>query len=147
MRFLIQSVDQAGVTIENHTTSIQRWILVYIAIARDDIEDYEPKIEKFVHRLHRAKLLQSLDGTISSSLTEIKGEILLISNFTLYGENKKWNKINFSKSANFKDAQKIYQQLKTKLQRNFPLVKTGKFGAMMTIDATNVWPINYVRDF
>ncbi|NOZ44810.1 MAG: D-aminoacyl-tRNA deacylase [bacterium] len=92
-------------------------------------------------------MLSSEQKKIELSLTDTQGEILVIPNFTLYGEAKKGNKINFSKSAKFAEAQEIYNFLLQRMQKNFPQIKTGEFGAMMEIESKNIGPINYIRDF
>lgn len=147
MRFLIQSVSQASIHCDDgHHTQISRGVVIYLGISRDDLEDYPSKTEKIIKKLSQSKLLKSEDGNISASLEDIGGEIALVSNFTLYGDNNKWNKINFSKSAAFTDAKKIYDYLVQEFKKNFPTVQTGSFGTMMEVSTTNDGPINYIRD-
>lgn len=148
MRFLIQAVDKASVVCDTgKSENISKGILIYFGVSRDDTEDYETRIDKFVDKLTRIKMFKSKEWNISASMEDIDGEMLLISNFTLYGEARKGVKVNFSQSAAFADAQKIYDYLEDTLRNNFPVVKSGEFGAMMEVSCINDGPINYVWDF
>jgi D-tyrosyl-tRNA(Tyr) deacylase len=69
---------------------------------------------------------------------------LLISNFTLYGDMRKWTKLDFSDSANFSEAKPIYDELVRKLQEKWIRLQTGEFGAMMKVSSLNDGPINII---
>ena len=86
------------------------------------------------------------DGKISQSLEDVRGEILLISNFTLYGTSANGQKLDFSQSADYASAEKIYDVLVTELSKK-TTVKTGIFGGLMDVDSLNSGPINLVFDF
>lgn len=148
MRFLIQSVQSASVLIEKEAKyeEINRGILIYVAISNADLDDYQSKIAKFVSKITKTRCLKWDDDEISQSLEDIKGEILLISNFTLYGNNKKWAKMSFTDSAPFGEANKIYDLLLEELKKTWFVVKSWIFGAMMDIKSQNIWPLNYVWD-
>ncbi|MCF7834666.1 D-aminoacyl-tRNA deacylase [Candidatus Gracilibacteria bacterium] len=148
MRFLIQSVQSASVLIEKEAKyeEINRGILIYVAISNADLDDYQSKIAKFVSKITKTRCLKGDDDEISQSLEDIKGEILLISNFTLYGNNKKGAKMSFTDSAPFGEANKIYDLLLEELKKTGFVVKSGIFGAMMDIKSQNIGPLNYVWD-
>jgi len=156
MRFLIQSVQKASVEIQEtekqpaKLEEIGEGILLYFGVATDDLENYEEKIEKFVRKVWTTKMLKWADDNISANLEDLQGgkwwEILVISNFTLFGENNKGTKISFTKSADFTNAEKIYNYLVEKLSENYT-IKTWEFWAMMKVSAINDWPINYIRDY
>ncbi len=156
MRFLIQSVSKASVEIQEtekqsaKLEEIGEGIVLYFGVATDDLENYEEKIEKFVRKIWITKMLKWSDDNISANLENLQwwkwGEILIISNFTLYWENNKGAKISFTKSADFTNAENIYNYLVEKLSKKYT-TKTWEFWAMMKVSAVNDWPINYVRDY
>lgn len=148
MRFLIQSVESASVLIEekNKYEEISRGMLIYVWISNYDLDDYNAKISKFISKITRTRCLKWGDWDISESLESIKWEILLISNFTLYGNNKKWAKMSFTDSAPFQEANKIYNLILEELKKTWFVVKSWIFGAMMDVKSQNLWPLNYIWD-
>jgi D-tyrosyl-tRNA(Tyr) deacylase len=111
MRLIIQSVQSACVTIIDQSLQkkIGRGIVIYLGIHTDDSATYPEKIEKIIKKLPTIKFLVGETGTIDQSLNDIKGEILLISNFTVYGRNHKGTKMDFVHSAPFEQAKAIYE--------------------------------------
>ncbi|MDR2416539.1 MAG: D-aminoacyl-tRNA deacylase [Candidatus Peribacteria bacterium] len=111
MRLIIQSVQSASVHIIDQSLhrNIGKGIVIYIGIHNDDISTYPEKIEKIIKKLPTIKFLVSETGTINQSLNDIRGEILLISNFTVYGRNHKGTKMDFIHSAPFEKAKIIYE--------------------------------------
>ena len=158
MRFVIQVVEHASVHVaeQNYTAKIGQWLLIYVGIHKDDVNDYQQKIAHFVGKIRGLQLFH-VDGKLQGSLESVWWEILLISNFTLYWENKKGNRFDFGNSAWFADAEVIYNTLieqlrvpmKSTMDENILSeisVKTGIFGAYMEVDSKNGWPINLVLD-
>jgi len=148
----ISPIEKAIITVENTTTkSIGKWLLVYLWISKNDCkldqEELNQKIEKVCHKLQNLQLFVWEDDKINTSLKDIDGEILLVSNFTLYGKNKKWNKIDFLDSGTFKDSKKIYDLLVEKLKTNWIKIQTWEFGAYMEIESKNNGPLNYILEF
>ncbi|MDR0607485.1 MAG: D-aminoacyl-tRNA deacylase [Candidatus Peribacteria bacterium] len=80
---------------------------MYLGISSSDLTDYSEKIEKIIHKLPTIRCLEG-EKNIDKSLNDIQGEILLISNFTLYGTNHKGTSMEFTGAAPFKEAKKIY---------------------------------------
>lgn len=147
MRFMISVVDSATVEVkeENYRVTMGKWLLIYVGISKDDIDDYQQKIEKFVDKIQTLKCFH-VDGKINSSIGEVWWEIMLISNFTLYGRADKWQKLDFSQSADFASAEKIYNELVAKLSEHLT-VYTGVFGGYMEVSSVNAGPINLVLDY
>ncbi len=147
MRFLIQVVDRASVEVkeQNYIAQIGQWLLIYVWIHKNDLGDYQEKIAHFVSKIRSLQVFHR-DGKLIGTLDEVEGQILLISNFTLYGENRKGNRFDFADSAWFADAQKVYNDLIVSLQHEGIDVKTGIFGAYMEVDSMNGWPINFLRE-
>lgn len=147
MRFLIQVVDRASVAVteQNYTAEIEQWLLIYVWIHKNDIVDYQQKIAHFVSKIHSLQVFHR-DGKLVGTLDEVEGQILLISNFTLYGENKKGNRFDFTDSAWFTDAHKVYDALILALNNDWIQLKTGIFWEYMAVDSINTWPINFLWD-
>jgi len=98
-------------------------------------------------KLPPLKCLTWEDGNINTSLQEIDGEVLLVSNFTLYGRSMKWTKLDFVHSAPYKEAEKIYNYFIQEAKDNGRKIQTGEFGADMIVSAVNDWPLNYIFDY
>ena len=147
MRFLIQVVDRASVDVKEkaYRAEIKQWLLIYIWIHKDDIVDYHSKITYFVNKIRNLQVFH-VEGKLQGTLDSVNGAILLISNFTLYGENKKGNRFDFSDSAGFADAQKVYDDLVVDMKNENINLETGIFGAYMEVDSVNGGPINLLWD-
>lgn len=150
MKFLIQIVNNASVNIveKSITNKITKWLLIYVGIGTNDINDYPEKIEKFVGKIWSTKFFHNPDThKIDQSIIDISGEILLISNFTLYGSNKKGTKLDFTDSAWYEAANKIYEYLIEKIKQQWISLQTWEFGAMMLVDSQNDGPINIILEY
>jgi D-tyrosyl-tRNA(Tyr) deacylase len=90
--------------------------------------------------------LKTSEGRLDATLHDVGGEIMVISNFTLYASNEKGTKMSFSQSAAAADAEPIYDYFVSQLKNAGRVVKTGKFGAIMEVSAVTLGPINYVWD-
>ena len=147
MRFLIQVVDRASVEVkeQNYKAEIWQWLLIYVWIHKDDIAAAQQKIAHFVSKIRSLQVFHR-DGKLIGTLDEVEGQILLISNFTLYGENRKGNRFDFADSAWFADAQKVYDDLIVAMTNEWIVVKTGIFGWYMEVDSMNWGSINFLWD-
>jgi D-tyrosyl-tRNA(Tyr) deacylase len=150
MKFLIQVVNHASVNIveKNITNKIENWLLIYVWVSTNDISNYSEKIDKFVNKIWSTKFFHNLEThKIDQSLNDINAQILLISNFTLYWSNKKGTKLDFTDSAWYEDANKIYEDLISKLKQHWIKIQTWEFGTMMLVDSQNDWPINIILEY
>lgn len=147
MRFIVSVVDNATVKVaeQNYEAGIETWLLIYVGIGKEDEENYQERIDKFVDKISTLKCFH-VDGKINSSIADVQWEILLISNFTLYGKSEKWQKLDFSQSADYATAEKIYNALFHTLAQKVS-VKTWVFGGYMEVESLNVWPINLMLEF
>ena len=150
MKFVIQRVNWAKIQcfdIDNnliYSDSIDKGLVVYVGISKEDIDRVEniySKIEKIV----KFPLFDDNEWKIKLSIQDIKWEILLIPNFTLYGRNKKWVSIDYTYSAPFNIAKNIfdniYKFLSTKIN-----VKKVIFGSYMKIQSEVDGPVNFVYE-
>jgi len=149
MRLLIQQVKSAKLDIEENNIhrEIWKWIVIYLWIHVDDIDTYQEKISRIMKKLPLLKCLDWADWNINASLQDINWEILLISNFTLYGRSNKWTKLDFVHSAPYKKAEEVYNYFIQEAKKSGLKIETGEFWADMTITSINEWPLNYVLDY
>ena len=148
MRLVVQAVEKAEVMIHDtgEKNHIGKGILIYFGVHRDDIVAGTQKIDKLVEKIGNMRWLKTNEGRLDATLHDIDGEIMVISNFTLYASNEKGTKMSFSQSAAAGDAEPVYDYFVQTLRSAGWKVATGKFGAMMEVSAVTLGPINYVWD-
>lgn len=149
MRLVVQQVKSAKLDIEaeNIHREIWRWIIIYLWIHVDDLENYQGKIARIMKKLPYLKCLTWDDGNINTSLEDIDWEVLLISNFTLFWRSTKWTKLDFVYSAPYKPAKEIYDYFIQEAKNIWLKIQTGEFWADMIVSSVNEWPLNYVFDY
>lgn len=149
MRLIIQQVKSAKMDIEdmNIHREIWKWIIIYLWIHVDDLENYQEKISRIIKKLPVLKCLTWPDWNINTSLQDIDWEILLVSNFTLFGRSTKWTKLDFVYSASYKKAEEIYNYFIQEAKNSWLKIQTGEFWADMIVSSVNLWPLNYVFDY
>ncbi len=139
---VIQRVKQASVSIENEIFSeISQGILVLLGIEKSDSEK---QVETLTDKIANLRIFQDEDGKMNRSLFDIKGEMLVVSQFTLAGDCKKGNRPSFDNAAKPDKALFLYEKFIERIKtKNIP-VKTGKFAAMMDISLINDGPVTFV---
>src|SRR6185503_6277867 len=145
MRAVIQRVSEAKVAIGGTVRSaIQKGALVLVAIEESDTpEDLEWLSGKIV----RLRIFDDENGVMNLSVQEIQGEILLISQFTLFASTRKGNRPSYSRSARAEIAVPLYEQLIRKLAQDLGrAIQTGEFGADMQVSLTNNGPVTILID-
>jgi D-tyrosyl-tRNA(Tyr) deacylase len=145
MRAVIQRVSRASVTIQNAVKGrIENGLLVLLAVeeadGREDIEWLSGKIV-------RLRVFPDENGVMNRSVLEMGGDILLISQFTLYASTRKGNRPSYSRSAGPPTAVPLYQAMVQQLSADLGKpVQTGEFGADMQVDLTNDGPVTIIID-
>lgn len=144
MRAVIQVVSSANVKVDNKTVGeIKRGYLVLLAIHTDDTED---RIIKMVDKIEGLRIFTDENDKMNLSLKDVGGEILLVSQFTLYGETKKGNRPSFVDSAKPIKAVPYYEKVVSLLKDKGFKVATGIFGAMMQVSLVNEGPTTIIID-
>ena len=144
MRAVIQVVSSANVKVDNKTVGeINLGYLILLAIHNDDTED---KIIKMVDKIEGLRIFTDDNDKMNLSLKDVGGEILLVSQFTLYGETKKGNRPSFIDSAKPIKAVPYYEKVVSLLKDKGFKVATGIFGAMMKVSLTNDGPTTIIID-
>jgi D-tyrosyl-tRNA(Tyr) deacylase len=145
MRALIQRVNKASVTINNEVVGkIDTGVLLLLGIEELDNEE---DMTWLINKLINLRIFNDENEVMNLSLVDIKGAILLVSQFTLHASTKKGNRPSYLKAAKPAIAEEIYTRLHQKLLASFSgKVATGKFGADMIIDLQNNGPVTIMID-
>ena len=144
MRVVLQRVSHASVTVEEKVIGqIQRGFLLLVGVTHDDaIEDMEYLVRKIV----QMRIFEDEEGKLNRSIQDIGGEILSVSQFTLYADTKKGNRPSFSKAAPGDVAIEMFEQFNGLLRDTGIPVETGQFGADMKVDLLNDGPVTILLD-
>lgn len=143
MRAVIQRVSEAKVSIRGKTIgSVGQGLLALIAVHR---EDREAVIEKMAEKILKLRIFSDSENKMNLSVKDVGGQILLISQFTLYSDPKKGNRPGFSDSADPKTANEFYQKLIQRLRAEIQ-VETGEFGGNMQVSLVNDGPVTIIID-
>lgn len=143
MKVVVQRVNRAQVTVENKITgSIGRGLLLLVGVHEDD----DVKILNWVcNKILKLRIFEDDQGKMNESVRDIEGEILVVSQFTLYGDVEKGNRPSFVKAAKPEKAERIYEQMIEILEKNLDTtVQSGIFGAMMDVKLTNSGPVTII---
>lgn len=144
MRVVVQRSKEASVTVENEVVGkIKKGFVLLVGVAHEDtIEDAKYLAEKIVH----LRIFEDSDGKMNHSLLDVGGEVLSISQFTLYGDCRKGRRPNFMKAAKPDHALAIYETFNRLLEEKGVSVATGEFGAMMDVRLINDGPVTLIID-
>jgi D-tyrosyl-tRNA(Tyr) deacylase len=144
MRMVIQRVTEARVEVEGRVRgSIRTGLVVLVGIAKTDtVADAEYLAEKLVH----LRIFRDQAGKMNRSVIEAGGGLLVVSNFTLYGDCSKGRRPGFDLAAGPDEARALYEDFVQKLRTRHVPVETGIFQAMMEVHLVNDGPVTLVCD-
>lgn len=144
MKFVIQRVTHASVTIEGEVRGkIGKGFLVLIGVG---MEDDESAADKMVQKLVNMRIFEDENGKTNLALRDVEGELLLISQFTLYADCRKGNRPSFTKAGKPDVAERLYEYIIEKCRDEIAVVEQGEFGADMKLDLQNDGPFTIVLD-
>lgn len=144
MRAVIQVVSSASVRVENKIISeINNGFLILLAISNNDTEDI---IVKMADKIKGLRVFPDENGKMNLSLEEVGGQLLVVSQFTLYANTTKGNRPSFTDSAAPVKAVPYYEKFISLMRERGFIVKTGQFGAMMSVSLVNEGPITIIID-
>ncbi|WP_456370269.1 D-aminoacyl-tRNA deacylase [Thermodesulfatator atlanticus] len=144
MRAVIQRVKEAAVSVNGEEISrIGQGFLVLLGVSK---EDTTKDVSYLARKIVGLRVFEDQAGKLNLSLKDVEGEVLLVSNFTLYGDCRKGNRPSFDKAAPPEQAEKLYLELAEELMSYGIPVKTGKFRAMMEISLINDGPVTLLLD-
>ena len=144
MRVVIQRVSEASVNVNNsYTESINKGFMILLGICNSDTTD---DLEYLISKIEKLRIFEDENGKMNLSIKDINGEILLISQFTLYANTKDGNRQSFTDSMKFDEANKMYEVFKERLKETNIPFKTGEFGADMKVSLINDGPVTIIID-
>lgn len=144
MRAIVQRVDQAQVIAQDRIVGkIGAGMLVFVAVGRDD----GPADLEFIRRkLINLRIFEDREGRMNLSLRDVEGQMLLVSQFTLFGDCRKGNRPSFVAAAPPEQALEMYNRLVDEIRGEGVQVETGEFQAMMKVSLVNDGPVTLMLD-
>lgn len=144
MKFVIQRVQHASVTVDNEVIGkIGRGYMVLIGVSDSDDEAVA---DKLVDKMIKLRINEDAEGKTNLSLADVGGELLLISQFTLYANCKKGNRPSFVEAGSPDKANALYEYIIDRCKKSVPVVEKGSFGAHMAVELLNDGPFTIVLD-
>ncbi|MDD3339750.1 MAG: D-aminoacyl-tRNA deacylase [Lachnospiraceae bacterium] len=144
MKFVIQRVTEASVTIDGECCgSIGKGFLVLVGVGQGDTE---ADADKYVKKMCGLRIFDDGEGKTNLSLADVDGEVLLVSQFTLYANCKKGNRPSFIEAGKPEEAERLYEYIIHRTKQNVPVVQTGRFGADMKVSLLNDGPFTIILE-
>lgn len=144
MRAVIQRVKESSVLVDNTCVGhIDRGLLVLLGIGRDDTEE---GVDWLIDKIVNLRIFEKEDGKFDESLLDINGGLLLVSQFTLYGDCMKGRRPSFSEAMPSPDARRLFDIFVDRARRRVTNVQTGVFQAHMDVALVNDGPVTIVID-
>ena len=144
MKFLIQRVNHAEVTVDGEVKgAIQKGLLVFVGVSGSDTKEIA---DKYVKKLINLRIFEDEQGKTNLSLKDVNGQLLVISQFTLYANCKKGNRPSFIDAGNPKMADELYEYIIEECKKQVPVVEKGVFGAEMKVSLENDGPFTIILE-
>ena len=144
MRFVIQVVKEASVKVDRETIGqIGKGYVVLIGISDSDTEAVA---DKMIRKMTGLRIFADENGKTNLSLADVKGSLLLVSQFTLYANSKKGNRPSFIEAGAPDKAEALYEYIIRECRKTVQDVQTGRFGAEMEVGLVNDGPFTILLD-
>ncbi|MBR3296384.1 MAG: D-tyrosyl-tRNA(Tyr) deacylase [Firmicutes bacterium] len=144
MKFVIQRVTRASVTVDGEVTGkIGKGFMVLIGVAQSDTEEIA---DKMVKKMCNLRIFEDSEGKTNLALADVGGELLLISQFTLYADCHKGNRPSFIDAGKPDMASAMYEYIIEEAKKYVPTVERGIFGAEMKVELLNDGPFTVILD-
>lgn len=144
MRAVLQRVSRAKVTVDGETTGeIGTGLLILLGVGKDDVEsDASYLVEKIIN----LRIFDNDEGKMNRSLIDIGGELLVVSQFTLYADTRKGRRPSYIGAADPDEANRLYEFFVQEFRKYITKVETGRFQAMMDVELVNDGPVTIILD-
>ena len=144
MKFVIQRVSHASVTVHEETIGrINQGYLVLIGVGQEDTRE---DADRLVKKMIGLRIFSDENGKINKSLKDVDGELLLVSQFTLYADCRHGNRPGFTEAAGPDLANELYEYIIASCKEQVPVVETGEFGADMKVELLNDGPFTIILE-
>ncbi len=144
MRAVVQRVKSSKVEVDNKVISeIGKGINLLVGISKEDTKE---DIDYIVRKVLGMRIFEDKDERMNFSLQDIEGELLIISQFTLYGDCRKGKRPDFMKAQGGDAARELYNELVEAFKKEIPNLKTGEFGADMKVEIINDGPVTLLLE-
>ena len=144
MRLVVQRVNHASVAVEGEIVgSIKKGFLVLVGVGKNDTREIA---DKYLKKLLGLRIFEDSQGKTNLSLADIGGELLLVSQFTLYANCKKGNRPSFIEAGEPSLAENLYEYMIAEARKTVPVVEHGIFGADMKVSLENDGPFTVILD-
>ena len=149
MRAVVQRVSSSNVTVDGDVIgNINKGLLVLLGVTH---EDTSKDVDYIIDKVLNLRIFEDENEKMNLSLKDVEGELLVVSQFTLYGDCRKGRRPSFSSAARPEVATKLYEEFIEKARKEGIVTQTGQFGAHMMVDLTNDGPVTILlesnRDF
>ena len=144
MKTVVQKVSKADVRVENETAgAIKKGLVVFLGIGR---QDNETDVDYLAEKIVNLRIFEDENQKMNLSLTDVQGELLVVSQFTLFADCRKGNRPSFIDAAPPEKAEKLYKYFIDKAREKGVVVKTGRFKTMMKVSLVNEGPVTIILD-
>lgn len=144
MRAVVQRVSRAKVTVDGEVTGeIGRGILLLLGVAARDTED---DARYLIEKTFNLRIFEDSNGKMNLSLLDINGELLVVSQFTLYGDTRRGRRPSFIDAAPPEQANRLYEYFVEESRKQLSTVETGRFQTMMDVELVNDGPVTILID-
>lgn len=144
MKFIVQRVSEANVSVDqNIIGEIKRGFLILVGISNTDTKEIA---DKMVSKLIRLRIFEDSEGKTNLDIKSIGGELLIISQFTLYADCRHGNRPSFINAGKPELANELYEYVISKCKEEIKVVQHGEFGAHMKVSLVNDGPFTIVLD-
>ena len=144
MKLVIQRVNHAKVKVDGETVgSIGKGFLVLVGVGKEDTRE---TADKYLKKLLGLRIFEDEAGKTNLSLADVNGELLLVSQFTLYANCKKGNRPSFIDAGAPEEANALYEYMVREAKKTVPVVQHGIFGADMKVSLENDGPFTVILD-
>lgn len=144
MRAVVQKVSSSKVTVDEEVVGqINQGLLVLLGVTHDDTSK---DVDYMVDKITNLRIFEDENEKMNLSLKDVRGEILAVSQFTLYGDCRRGRRPSFTDAARPEIANPLYEEFVEKVKNQGINVGTGKFGAHMMVDLTNDGPVTILLE-
>ena len=144
MRAVVQRVSRASVSVDGRNIgSIGKGLLVLLGVS---VRDGEKDIQYVADKMLNLRIFDDADGTMNLSAKDVSAELLVVSQFTLYGDTRRGRRPSYIDAASPNDAKALYERYVEECRKVLTKVETGQFQAMMQVELINDGPVTIIID-